>query len=197
MVKPILILTSLFTLVLGALIVGVSALAHDADYFTQVEATFAPGEGCPAPCFAGIRPGITSVDDAVDILKAHEWVAAVDVTDRQMLRVAIDWTWSGQQPDFITGEGHIELWNNTVQSISIPTRISYSDFLNAFGSPQQAQLDYLFHYLSYDSAGITARAEIVCRNLWHTPVTIDYSDRPLRGDPYDLQQMKRRACTPG
>src|SRR5262249_36733781 len=31
-------------------------------------------EGCPAPCFMGIRPGVTTEDDAIAIIKASKWI---------------------------------------------------------------------------------------------------------------------------
>lgn len=31
-------------------------------------------EGCPAPCFMGIRPGVTSMKEAVRLLRSNDWV---------------------------------------------------------------------------------------------------------------------------
>jgi len=31
-------------------------------------------DGCPAPCFMGIRPGVTTQDEAIKILEASDWV---------------------------------------------------------------------------------------------------------------------------
>src|SRR5689334_24336020 len=33
--------------------------------------------GCPAPCFMGIRPGVTRSKEAMSLLKAHSWVANI------------------------------------------------------------------------------------------------------------------------
>lgn len=35
-------------------------------------------DGCTAPCFIGIQPGITPVGDAVKILEAHDWVQNIE-----------------------------------------------------------------------------------------------------------------------
>lgn len=34
-------------------------------------------EGCPAPCFMGIRPGVTA-DEVVKLLEANKWIAKID-----------------------------------------------------------------------------------------------------------------------
>lgn len=49
-------------------------------------------KGCPAPCFAGIRPGITTVEEAVRILEGHDWVSKVTRTAG-----GISWEWNGGQ----------------------------------------------------------------------------------------------------
>src|SRR5690242_6920493 len=33
---------------------------------------------CPPPCFIGIQPGITSVNEAVKLLEMHKWVQNIE-----------------------------------------------------------------------------------------------------------------------
>jgi hypothetical protein len=55
--------------------------------------------GCPTPCFMGIRPGLTTPDEAIVLLKQHEWVARNSV--RRTAGGEVLWAWNGQQPAII------------------------------------------------------------------------------------------------
>src|SRR5678816_3271580 len=35
-------------------------------------------EGCPAPCFLGIRPGVTTGDDAIKLLQQSGWADHIE-----------------------------------------------------------------------------------------------------------------------
>jgi len=52
--------------------------------------------GCPAPCFMGIRPGVTTVEETLKLLEESGWV---DQIENQTL--SISWSWNGKQPRFI------------------------------------------------------------------------------------------------
>lgn len=64
-------------------------------------------DGCPAPCFMGIRPGVTTRDEAIVLLKASQWLEiepsklnGEDITFPLMLK------WNGNQPAlFYASEG--------------------------------------------------------------------------------------------
>ncbi len=53
-------------------------------------------EGCPAPCFMGIRPGVTTMDEAVVILEANSWVGEIRTRTG-----TIEWTWSNLSPKIV------------------------------------------------------------------------------------------------
>lgn len=87
------------------------------------------------PCFMGIRPGVTTVDEAVSIFQRHEWVASVVV----MSDYRIKWEWSGRQPQAFTGsyDGHLQTGNETriVESIWLTLDTSLSASRLALGLP--------------------------------------------------------------
>lgn len=68
---------------------------------TDVPALLTPSADCPAPCFLGVRPGDTTVADAITLLRAHEWIGEARVNAPGNGYADIRWTWSGQQPDLI------------------------------------------------------------------------------------------------
>lgn len=53
-------------------------------------------DGCPAPCFMGIRPGVTTMEEAFAILKSNQWVGEI----RQRTG-SIEWTWSDASPRIV------------------------------------------------------------------------------------------------
>src|SRR5882762_8583233 len=54
-------------------------------------------EGCPAPCFMGIRPGVTTMDEAEQLLNENQWVNKITFASDTY----IAWTWNGKQPSWI------------------------------------------------------------------------------------------------
>jgi hypothetical protein len=58
---------------------GLVGLIHTQFYDdTEVRDLLLPPATCPAPCFMGIRPGVTTYDEAVEILEAHSWVERIE-----------------------------------------------------------------------------------------------------------------------
>lgn len=82
-------------------------------------------EGCPAPCFLGIHPGVTTYDEAIQLLVASKWVEidpsklnADDITYPLILH------WNGQQSPLLSATEGLNL---TFQSTKPKTvaRISF------------------------------------------------------------------------
>lgn len=78
---------ALFTVIL----LLIRALPHDA---SQLRALLLP-EGCSAPCLMGIRPGITSMDEAAAILQANPWVGHIE-KESSNFGDTLKWTWNNQ-----------------------------------------------------------------------------------------------------
>ena len=83
-------------------------------------------EDCPAPCFMGIRPGVTNGEDAVKLLQANDWVGEIDngVSDNQ--EGFIRWDWSDQKPSWISENTKGKIW---ITGQRVDTITIYSDFL--------------------------------------------------------------------
>src|SRR5579871_5051602 len=57
----------------------------------------------PMPCWQGIRPGDTSINEALSILRAHPWVQTISEVyaspyEGDTRTVLIYWTWSSGYP---------------------------------------------------------------------------------------------------
>ncbi|MBA3869062.1 MAG: hypothetical protein H0X30_07905 [Anaerolineae bacterium] len=88
-------------------------------------------EGCPAPCFMGIRPGITA-DEAVKLLEKNKWVEKYEhVVD------IIEITWKPGKPDWIANEDDIygsllSIPQGIVSDIYIDSNLTLGQFLLSF-----------------------------------------------------------------
>ena len=87
-----------------------------------LEALLIPPSGCRMPCFIGIRPGHTSAQQAVELLRAHPFVGEVQVVgagERQLSSVR--WQWSPDAPPGIAGfrDNTLEVNRDTVTGITL------------------------------------------------------------------------------
>ena len=68
----------------------------------DAQALFEPAqEDCASTCFIGIRPGVTTVQEALVILRDHEWIASPRLNASGRGYGDIRWDWSGLQPAWI------------------------------------------------------------------------------------------------
>jgi hypothetical protein len=145
---------------------------------SELRAFLTPPEGCPIPCFMGIRPGVTTAEEALAILEAHEWVG--EITFLPPERFA--WKWNGRQPEMLNrssgiDDGHISLNpDNTVYLVVVPTRIRFGDISLFYNHPplydsQTIRINRIDFWRDESCTGSPSY-------YWHIPVTIaavDYS----------------------
>ena len=109
-------------------------------------------EGCPAPCFMGIRPGVTTKDDVIAILKASDWVDHNSInilemksypnsTGSEQLSV-IEWSWKRNANRLLTShknyiDGSVYARNNLVEKIAINIHIRLGEIYNSLGNPSK------------------------------------------------------------
>ncbi len=119
-------------------------------------------EGCPAPCFMGIRPGITTVDDAIKILEASGWVSEIDNKKFENNSGFILWNWRYEKPSWIREElrGGIYINDKVVHAIIIQsefllgeTRLILGlpdmDFVGPPQDPSEKNFIYEAYYTQY------------------------------------------------
>ncbi|MBZ0293413.1 MAG: hypothetical protein K8L99_12675 [Anaerolineae bacterium] len=142
---------------------------------------FLPPAGCPAPCWLGVRPGWTSVDEAVRLLENHEWITAVHKSAS-----FYDFEWSGRQPAWIDTDfdGHFRASGSVVEAIRIRTTLSNGMIFALLGSPETG---IIYTPLNTSGLGHTVRFEINGAEIsgltrcpmrsdsfWYTPVEVQY-----------------------
>jgi hypothetical protein len=145
-----------------------------------------PPEDCPAPCFMGIQPGVTTVDEAIAILQAHEWVDEVlskptaDTGDKRWWSI---WTWSGLQPNSINNNlsGAIVFDKGIVSSLSVYTNLYLGDIQMSFGSPPFGNLGYdteteglIGGFAAYPEKNLSFGVRAACPidGVWHFKASV-------------------------
>jgi hypothetical protein len=110
---------------------------------SELRGFLTPPDGCPAPCFMGIQPGVTTVDDAIAILQAHEWVAEVSNTGYSRLGLQrIEWRWQHDVSPMLEPEriprsgGRLIADEGVVQYMELLTRIRAGEAWLILGKAQ-------------------------------------------------------------
>lgn len=161
---------------------------------------------CKPPCFLGIRPFATGVNEAVQMLRKHPWVnlpANTPPVISDTWSGVIVWSWNGNQPPWISSlsSGSVRLRNGIVELIEIPTMLTYSDIWLLFGHPDEGALNprrsvashpSLFHYVFYrvDTLGVRLETDCPLRPvaLWDAKVTLLLGITiGVQLEPYDLR----------
>ncbi len=152
-------------------------------------------DGCVAPCFLGIRPGVTTAEEAVKLLRANAWVADVTVINSEN-PYQIWWTWNKNAPDFLRNaptnpnfpvNGEILSSNQVVTRILFTPRLSLGDIVLARGLPSTSEFIFsgmiitpsqsitAIISLEYQADGFWVSGSPRCpftADLWHTSAQV-------------------------
>lgn len=154
--------------------------------------TIAPPEGCFAPCFMGIRPGVTTGYDALELLRTNDWVRYIQniniSTGTRTFSGSISWEWSGRQPAWIDPYHDSWLWadEDHVEYIAIRTRVSLGDLWLAYGAPASGtvfgdtgrRLSLMYYEGIYPRQHMLVNVRGVCpfRDYWSEAVMLTFLD---------------------
>lgn len=92
-------------------------------------------QGCPTPCFMGIRPGVTTEADVVQILKTNPWIAQFEYQPGTSL---IRLTWSANSPAWLINSGEyaqsfVAIRDGVVSEVRLRTALTLGDAQLIFG----------------------------------------------------------------
>lgn len=120
----------------------------------------------------GIRPGVTTAEEAVSILKASAWIATYEYDPKLPL---IRMTWNDQSPKWLNNEGIYNgsvMWvtDGVIDAFMLDTMLTLSDFLLAVGPPEAQRVtinyleggSYLFYTAYYARLGLTTTVQGDC-----------------------------------
>jgi len=158
-------LTLLPALIFAALIGLIRSQPYDD---SQLRAFLTPPDGCPAPCFMGIRPGVTTADEAIAILENHHWVGNITINRNHAQHIrSIEWRWSGQKPSLLRDGAFlvIDADQMLVRSIDIPTYLPLASVMTSAANPEKY---YLFgERITYVQPFLAYTFDYVPENYFH------------------------------
>ncbi len=129
--RPAWVITVSITLLIIALRLTARPDQHTAAFF-------APPADCALPCWQGITPGATTIDEAVALLEANTWVEGITRTDSPPSTALVNWTWSSdypygsgstEPPPTLIGRGGV------VWQVYLPTNLRFGDVWALLGAP--------------------------------------------------------------
>ncbi|MBA3869063.1 MAG: hypothetical protein H0X30_07910 [Anaerolineae bacterium] len=144
-----------------------------------------PTAGCPAPCFMGIRPGVTKVEEAIKILEASGWLDRYNYEQQDATAIRIKWNdnrpaWLGSNMPY----GQTTMWirNGLVEQIFVETNVMLGAVDLSIGRPpfQHISLNYnngqyyLFYVALYPTENINIS---ISRDCEHQSNHINYLDK--------------------
>lgn len=148
--------TLLLTVLLALPIFAIRAQPYDD---SELRAFLAPPTGCPAPCFMGIRPGVTTVRDARMRLEAEPSLAnTVGINTPRGLR------FRANHPHSLIADSifsYLETDNNVIQWLRVHTNISLGDVWVTYGPPDWGVRTYtmdsslIYYTIGYNQADIS------------------------------------------
>lgn len=170
-------------------------------------------DDCPAPCFMGIRPGITTKDEAMKLLAASGWVEMSDSTSLiENDNFPLTLKWNGKQARFLNAEEGFGLGiifqrvspKTVVQiSFNLNNNVTIGDIYLLLGKPsmyaqtsmflpQQGYIMSITH--QFVPQGIETRTIASCplsfASYWHQPTAIiSYGDPQVILHPATLKNV--------
>ncbi len=160
---------------MGAALIGV-VRAQPLDE-SAVRAVFDAPPDCPAPCWQGIRVGMTSADEAYSLLFAHDWITDLYRDDQRIV-----WRWSGAQPTLIDASsyGLISVERGTVIQLRVQTHARFGDVWITYAAPNDAllvrPLRAAYQIVRYDSLEAQVISTLDCpaypRDLWYSTTSL-------------------------
>jgi hypothetical protein len=121
-------------LLIGLCLLPVFLIRAQPDDDSDLRAFLTPPDNCPAPCFMGIRPGLTTVDEAMTILYEHPWVDTV-IRLAEFDRLIV--TWAAGSHALVDTDllGRLRYSNGIIQDISVQTCVPLGHLWMAYGPP--------------------------------------------------------------
>jgi hypothetical protein len=183
---------------------------------SDLHALLTPLDVCAAPCFMGIQPGTTTLEQAIALLERQAWVQDLAVGQRSLLTeqpasgaALVNWQWSDTAPAWLEGRASLRVIprSGQVSVIDVQTNITWGEFVLIFGRPDQVGLfssfdtlssgaTYRFQYLGwYSQWKLLVISESFCwqgRNLYNWPLRLQF--QPTAVDLTSVSEPRRSAC---
>lgn len=123
-------------------------IIHAQPYHDDDLRTLLSPNDCAAPCFLGIQPGVTSEEQAREILDHHPWIRESSWSSMTPGEGQIRWSWNDYapallRPDYLSnGAGSITFRNNVVEAMQVMVSASAARLWMMWGKPIASSMSY-------------------------------------------------------
>ncbi len=196
-------LASVSLLLFATLLILIHAQPYD-DHGLRQDVS---ADACSLPCFMGIRPGLTTVDEAYQLLSSSVWVTDMSKQVLNDLYGTITWTWSAQKPAWIAdhSKGQVLIRDRVVSTMVINTRLQLGDTRLLLGLPDteivdtkaNANREGIYYFAFYPGQGLLIQKWLSCpiREPLRTSVILNLSQaRPTLSRHVDTFRDLFHAC---
>jgi hypothetical protein len=176
-------LAAKFALALTGIFAAALALTHAMPYNgDDLQALITPPANCAVPCWNGVQPGVTTVNEAVAILQADPTVADYLVSPGK-----ISWWWNGEQSPLLDATGRafhgrmeyaLVNGQDTITSVVLDTNVLMGDVRLTLGEPEALTL-YTVH-----GQETAQRSGIVHVATYGGLYVFNVLDCPMNGDDF-------------
>jgi hypothetical protein len=192
---------------LTVLSVAAILLIHARPYDNaELRAFLLPPEGCPAPCWQGIRPGVTTMAQAAILLEQARTIEYDVYPGSIQGEGVIHWRTSDRPV-----RGSIRFIRGIVENVQIeglqmvevwlllgpPDRGEYLDTY-VFGDSNTGSALPFIHIVYYPGYGISASANTDCVRFWqqfaHVVISATSLPEHVEANPPSLSSYRQRAC---
>ncbi len=157
---------------------------------------------CPAPCFMGIQPGVTTVDEAVKLLEASEWVKryVLEPFEYRPSSGGIRVEWNDKSPIWlekdIFGRSIVSIIDNLVSSFQLDTKLPIGTIQLILGQSTYNSINYNSGYLvfsaMYPDQGLGINTYQNCQEqskgiTYDRKIFLFYNQFETRPDPIDYK----------
>lgn len=151
-------------------------------------------EGCKMPCFMGIRPGMTTMDEAVKVLNTSDWTSNLEtISDEKGQLNSLTWNWTDAAPTIFDHKITAEIEANypgmqsipIVENIQLDITVHVGELYLLWGEPDATDSgppgftneNVAFVSALYLSKGLYIGTIVHCpvteERFWNTPMTFE------------------------
>jgi hypothetical protein len=194
MLRLYLRLTICFLVPVSVLLIIIRTQPYDDRAVRQLLQT----DGCTAPCFLGIRPGITTASDAIALLRDSQWVQpeTIAYTESDYGGGAV-WLWNKQASPLLSSHESslVTTRRNGVQIVDlvhITTLVASGDAYLTLGSSSYTATGdtglrgEVYMAWFYPNQGISLWSDVLCParsdHIWVSPIVVQFRVTMRRSD---------------
>jgi hypothetical protein len=177
-------------LMVAVLCSGVLLVIRAQPYHNRALRALLLPDACAAPCFLGIRPGVTLLRDALDLLRASQWVQTETIAYSEAdYGGGAVWSWNRQAAPLLGNRvssliTRLRNGEQVVELLHINTVIPIGDIYLALGatpytgSGDTGMPNEGYVALFYRDQGISIWSNVPCptmnHTLWIEPVSLQF-----------------------